>query len=124
MLEYMYNDGLKGDLQGTQRWHKSDSPSTSFTLDQGTMAELPLLGALNVSQLYPQVHALLIPHTHHLLFPLGAAHTRDLLVKELDGIVHARRQGTALSQEAKTTTPYICATLHNLQSFHINKKFF
>lgn len=26
------------------------------------MAELPLLGVLNVSQLYPQVHALLIPH--------------------------------------------------------------
>lgn len=114
MLEYVYNDRLKGGPKGTQRWHKSDSPTISLTLGEGRMVELPLLGILNVSQLYPQVHALLIPHTHHLLFPLGAAHTRDLLVKELDGIVHARRQGTALSQEAKTTTPYMCATLHNL----------
>ena len=50
---------------------------------------------------------LLIPHSHHLVFPLGAAHTRDLLVKELDGIVHACRQGTALIQEAKIKTPYV-----------------
>lgn len=40
-------------------------------------------------QLHPPMHALLMPHTHHLLFPLGAAHNRDLLIKELDGVVHA-----------------------------------
>lgn len=74
---------------GAQGWHKSDTPTTSLMLDQGRMASLSLLGVLKVSQLYPQVHALLIPYSHHLFFPLGAAHTRDLLVKELDGVVHA-----------------------------------
>lgn len=65
---------------------------------------------------------MLISHTHHLLFPLGAAHTRDLLVKELDGVVHTCRQGAALIQEAKTRTPCICATLHNLKNKLLKKK--
>lgn len=37
-IEYVYNDGFKGDLKGTQSWQKSDSPTSSLTLDQGIMA--------------------------------------------------------------------------------------
>lgn len=46
----------------------------------------------------------------HLFFPLGAAHTSDFLVKELDGVTHAGRHGAALGQEAATTIPQVCAT--------------
>lgn len=86
MLEYVYNDRLKGGLMGAQRWHKSRQLNpgpgqNGLTVSSGSPE--------CVSRLYPQVHALLIPQIHHLLFPLGAAHTRDLLVEELDGVVHA-----------------------------------
>ena len=72
------------------------------------MATWALIGVLKLLlSPTPRCMPLLIPHSHHLVFPLGAAHTRDLLVKELDGIVHACRQGTALIQEAKIKTPYV-----------------
>lgn len=90
MLEYVYNDRLKGGLVGAQRWHKSRQPNHFLNPGPGQNGLTVSSGSPGcASQLYPQVHALLTPQIHHLLFPLGAAHTRDLLVEELDGVVHA-----------------------------------